>query len=207
MGLYNDQIVPRLIDLACGSGDVGKWRTRCLDGLSGVVVEPGFGSGLNLSHYPQPPDGVTHVYAVDPSLTGRKIAAERVAASPIEVEFIGLDGQAIPLDDNTCDGAALTFTLCTIPEPGRALTELRRVLKPGGQLHFVEHGQAADPGIATWQKRIDPVQKRLFDGCHVSRDHESLIRDAGFEITEIEQRFAKGPKPWSWFYLGRAISP
>ena len=103
MGLYNDQIVPRLIDLACGSGDVGKWRTRCLDGLSGVVVEPGFGSGLNLSHYPQPPDGVTHVYAVDPSLTGRKIAAERVAASPIEVEFIGLDGQAIPLDCTAMD--------------------------------------------------------------------------------------------------------
>lgn len=167
-------------------------------------MEPGFGSGHNLAHYPSE---VTKVFAVDPATLGQKLGAERLAVSSIEVEFVGLDGQSLPLDDNSCDGAALTFTLCTIPDPMAALAELRRVLKPGGAVHFLEHGLAPSPSMQKWQHRIDPVQKRLFDGCHVSRDHRALLRAAGFEIERIEQSYGKGPKPWSFFYLGRAINP
>ncbi len=204
MGIYKEQVLPRLIDKACGTKSVGRWRTRVTEGLSGVVVEPGFGSGNNLEFYPKE---VTRVYAVDPAVVGRKLAADRVAASPVEVEFIGLDGQNIPLDDDTCDAGLLTFTLCTIPDPGAALAELRRVIKPGGALHFVEHGRAQSESVQRWQHRIDPVQRRLFDGCHVSRDHPRLIESAGFEMDWSDAGYADGPKPWSYFHIGRAINP
>jgi len=204
MGLYRDQILPRIIDHACGSSEVAAWRKRCLDGLEGEVVEPGFGSGLNLEHYPT---GVTRVHAIDPAVVGRKLAADRLAASSIEVTFLGLDGQHLPLADNSCDAGVLTFTLCTIPDPQLALAELRRVIKPGGSLRFVEHGLAPTASVQRWQRRIDPVQRRLFDGCHVSRDHPTLIADAGFEITYLEQSYASGPKPWAYFHLGRANNP
>lgn len=204
MGIYAEQLLPRLIDKACGTKSVGRWRARVVEGLSGVVVEPGFGSGNNLAYYPE---AVTKVYAVDPAVVGRKLAADRLAASPVEVEFIGLDGQHIPLDDDTCDAGLLTFTLCTIPDPMAALAELRRVIKPGGALHFVEHGRAESESVRRWQHRIDPVQRRMFDGCHVSRDHPQLITSAGFEMDWADTGYADGPKPWSYFHIGRAINP
>lgn len=203
MGLYRTQVLPRLIDVACGSSEVSAWRKRCLEGLSGEVVEPGFGSGLNLAHYPA---SVTRVHAIDPAVVGRKLAADRVRASAIDVTFLGLDGQQLPLADNSCDAGVLTFTLCTIPDPAQALAELRRVIRPGGKLHFLEHGQAPTERIQRWQRRIDPVQRRLFDGCHVSRDHPALIQTAGFEIDHLEQSYASGPKPWSFFHLGKATN-
>ncbi len=204
MGFYAQQVLPRLVDKACATESVGKWRAKVLAGLEGIVVEPGFGSGSNLPYYP--PE-VSKVYAIDPATLGRKLASDRLEASAIEVEFVGLDGQQIPLDDNSCDGAALTFTLCTIPEPEVALAELRRVIKPGGAVHFVEHGLADDPSMQKWQFRIDPVQKRLFGGCHVSRDHGKLLTEAGFEIDWIEREYASGPKAWSFYHLGRAVNP
>lgn len=204
MGVYRDRVLPRIIDVACGSGSIGEWRSRCLEGLGGVIVEPGFGSGHNLAHYPS---AVTKVYAIDPATLGQTLAADRLAASDIQVDFVGLDGQSIPLDDNSCDGGALTFTLCTIPDPMAALAELRRVIKPGGALHFLEHGLAPEPSMQKWQHRIDPVQRRLFDGCHVSRDHPALLEAAGFNVDSIEQSYAEGPKPWSYFHLGRATNP
>lgn len=204
MGIYRERVLPRIIDRACGSADIEPWRRRAIDGLGGVVVEPGFGSGLNL---PLLPPEVTKLYAIDPAMLGRELAADRLAASPIDVEFIGLDGQSIPLDDDTCDAGLLTFTLCTITDPRQALSELRRVIRRGGSLHFLEHGKAPTERLFRWQKRIDPIQRRIADGCHVSRDHPALIENAGFEIEKVTAGFAKGPKPWSYFYVGRAVNP
>jgi ubiquinone/menaquinone biosynthesis C-methylase UbiE len=204
MGFYGEQILPRLVDKACGTRSVGRWRARVVEGLGGVVVEPGFGSGSNLPYYPTE---VSKVYALDPAVIGRELASDRLAASSVDVEFIGLDGQQIPLEDNSCDAGLLSFTLCTIPEPLVALAELRRVINRGGALHFVEHGLADKEPMQKWQYRIDPVQKRLFGGCHVSRDHGSLLEEAGFEIDWIERDYADGPKAWSFFHIGRAINP
>lgn len=203
MAFYRDKILPRIIDKACGSRGVGKWRTRALEGISGVVVEPGFGSGSNLEYYP---GEVSKVWAVDPALLGRDLAADRIAASEVEVEFVGLDGQNLPLDDNSCDAGVLTFTLCTIPDPAAALAELRRVIKPGGTLHFAEHGIAPEPNIQRWQRWLEPSQKRMFDGCHVTRDHPELIKQAGFEMDWVDAGYADKLKPLSYFYVGRAIN-
>ena len=204
MGWYRDRLLPKIIDRACGTAEIAQWRRRAIDGIAGTVVEPGFGSGLNL---PLLPTEVEKVYAVDPALRGRDLAADRLAASPIDVEFVGLDGQDLPLPDDSCDAALLTFTLCTIPEPDAALGELRRVLKPGGTLHFLEHGKAPSDRVEKWQHRIDPFQRRIADGCHVSRDHPALIEAAGFDIERVTAGYAKGPKPWSYFYVGKAINP
>lgn len=204
MAIYRDKVLPRVIDVACGTKEVAEWRRKAVDGLAGVVVEPGFGSGLNLPWYP--PE-VQRVYAIDPAELGQKLAAERLAESPVEVEFIGLDGQQIPLEENSCDAGLLTFTLCTIPDASQALSELRRVIKPGGRLHFLEHGHSPDDGVAKWQRRIEPVQKRVFDGCHLTRNMPELIADAGFTIDSVDASFAKGPKPLSYFYLGVATNP
>ena len=203
MAIYRDKVLPRVIDVACGTKEVAAYRQRCVEGLAGVVVEPGFGSGLNIPWYP--PE-VERVYAIDPAELGQKLAADRIAASSVDVQFIGLDGQSIPLEDDSCDAGLSTFTLCTIPDAGQALSELRRVIKPGGKLHFLEHGHAPTDGVATWQRRIEPVQKRLFDGCHLTRNMPELIADAGFTIDSLDESYAKGPKPMSYFYLGVATN-
>ncbi|MGO8873846.1 MAG: class I SAM-dependent methyltransferase [Acidimicrobiales bacterium] len=204
MGFYRTHVLPRLVDRACGGAGMRHWRADVTDGLAGRVVEIGFGSGLNVRHYP--PE-VELVFAVEPAEVARRLAAKRIAAGGVSVEHVGLDGQAIPLDDASCDAALSTFTLCTVPDPTRALSELRRVLRPGGRFHFLEHGLAPDPSVARWQHRLDPWQRRLADGCHLTRDAETLVADAGFLIERVEHRYAKGPKPWSWFTLGVAANP
>ena len=141
-------------------------------------MEIGFGSGLNMPAYP--PE-VHLVYAVEPALTARRLAEERIAESHVRVEHVALRGESIPLEDNSCDGALSTFTLCTIPDVGAALAEVRRVLRPGGRFHFLEHGLSPDPSVANWQRRLDPLQKRLADGCHLTRDTPTPLRAAGFE--------------------------
>lgn len=204
MALWRNQILPRCIDLALGTDDVAVWRKKCLQGISGVVVEPGFGSGLNIAHMPS---AVTKVYAVDPAVVGQKLAADRVEASPIEVEYVGLDGQRLPLDDASCDAGLLTFTLCTIPDAPAALAELRRVIRPGGTLHFVEHGAAPDDGVKKWQDRITPLQKRIADGCHLNRPMVDLITDAGFVLEWSEASYVGRPKAVSYFICGVAHNP
>jgi ubiquinone/menaquinone biosynthesis C-methylase UbiE len=181
-----------------------RWRAKVTEGLAGRVVEIGFGSGLNVDFYP--PD-VEVVLAVEPAAVARKLADKRVSRSGVEVEHIGLDGQSIPLDDDSCDGALSTFTLCTIPDATQALAELRRVMRPGARFHFLEHGLAPEPGIAAWQRRLEPWQRRLADGCHLTREPVVLIRESGFTIERVEERYAKGPKPWSWFSAGIATNP
>lgn len=204
MGVYRDQVLPRLIDRACRSQSIGRWRERCAVGLHGVVVEPGFGSGLNLEFYPAE---VSRVLAVDPATLGAELAAGRLAASAVPVEFVGLDGQDLAIETNSCDAALLTFTLCTIPDAHKALSELRRVLRPGAGLHFLEHGRAPTDQMVRWQHRIDPIQRRLFDGCHVSRNHPELIEAAGFEIDWHDSDYDGVRSPWSYFHIGRAVNP
>lgn len=203
MGFYRHHVLPRLVDLACGTPEMKRFRAEALTGLSGTVVEIGFGSGLNVPVYP---DEVEKVYAVEPALTARKLAADRIAASPVEVEHVGLDGQSIPLPDDSCDSALSTFTLCTIPDVERALAELRRVLRPGGTFHFLEHGLAPDASVASWQRRIEPFQKRIADGCHLTRDPAALVAGAGFDLESVATRYASGPRPWSWMTLGVATA-
>ncbi len=204
MGIYRERFLPHLVDKACGSAELARWRERVTEGLSGTVVEIGFGSGLNVPVYP--PE-VTEVFAVEPALVARRLAEGRVAASHARIVHVGLDGQSLPLDDDSCDGALATFTLCTIPDPTVALAELRRVLRPGGRFHFLEHGLAPDARVATWQRRIEPVQRRVADGCHLTRDPVALVADAGFVVERHESRYASGPKPWTWMTEGFASVP
>jgi ubiquinone/menaquinone biosynthesis C-methylase UbiE len=204
VGFYREHVLPRLVERTCGTAELRRWREQVTAGLSGTVVEIGFGSGLNLPAYP--PE-VHHVYAVEPVLTARRLAEERIAASHVTVEHVALRGESIPLDDGSCDGALSTFTLCTIPAVEEALAEVRRVLRPGGRLHFLEHGLSPDPAVATWQRRLEPIQKRVADGCHLTRDSAQLVLAAGFEIERVESRYAKGPKPWTWLTEGAATKP
>lgn len=204
MGLWRERLLPRVVDWSLGTEAVSVWRRKCLHGITGVVVEPGFGSGLNLPHLPP---AVTKVYAVDPAMLGRTLAAKRIEASPVEVQFVGLDGQRLPLDDDSCDAALLTFTLCTIPDHGAALGELRRVVKPGGTLHFVEHGAAPDARVRRWQDRLTPLQRRVADGCHLNRPILELIEAAGFRIEWSESAYVGRPKSASYFIAGVATNP
>jgi ubiquinone/menaquinone biosynthesis C-methylase UbiE len=199
---WTDEVVPRMTDKMLGTRDVMNHRRVAVDGLRGDVLEIGFGSGLNVPLYPA---DVTTVYAVDPSLVGRKLSAERVAASPVPVEFVGLDGAALPLDDASVDTALSTFTLCTIPDAARAVREVHRVLRPGGTFHFLEHGLCPDAGVARWQHRLNGMQRRVAGGCTLDQPIERLIHDAGFEITTLTHDQLAGPsflRPWAYLYEG-----
>ncbi len=204
MGVYEERILPRMVELTCGGKDMAKFRRRTVEGLSGTIVEVGFGSGLNAPVYP--PE-VTEVKAVEPSMLARERSARHTVDTSARVEFVGLDGARLPLEDASCDGALSTFTLCTIPDVHAALAELHRVVRPGGRFHFLEHGRAPDESVRTWQRRLEPIQKRVAGGCHLTRDAEALVSDAGFEIVDLERRYVKGPKPFAYFTLGRAVRP
>ena len=204
MGVYEERILPRMVELTCGGKDMAKFRRRTVEGLSGTIVEVGFGSGLNAPVYP--PE-VTEVKAVEPSMLARERSARHTVDTSARVEFVGLDGARLPLEDASCDGALSTFTLCTIPDVHAALAELHRVVRPGGRFHFLEHGRAPDESVRTWQRRLEPIQKRVAGGCHLTRDAEALVSEAGFEVVDLERRYVKGPKPFAYFTLGRAVSP
>jgi ubiquinone/menaquinone biosynthesis C-methylase UbiE len=204
VGFYEDQVLPRVIDLMLGSKRMGKLRRRALEGLRGTVVEIGFGSGTNVPYYPP---AVEEVYAVDPAMVGRKLAAKRLAASSIPVEFVGLDAAALPLDDASVDNALSTWTLCTIPDVDTALHEVRRVLRPGGHLVFLEHGLSDNPKVARRQHRFDHLQQRFAGGCHLDRDHGALIQNAGFDVEHLDTFVIAGPKIMSFMYAGTARKP
>lgn len=201
MGWYVDRVLPRIVDLALRGDEFDAIRARVCGALAGEVLEVGFGSGLNVPHYPA---AVRRVRAVDPATAGRRLAADRVAASEVPVEYVGLDGEQLPLDDGSVDHVLTTWTLCTIPDVDRALGEMRRVLRPGGSLHFVEHGLAPQPGIARWQHRLTPVQRRVFGGCHLDRPIDALVEGAGFRLTALDTYFAAGPKPFTHLFEGTA---
>ena len=204
MGFYEDRVLPRIINVACGTKELAKYRSRATAGLDGEVLEVGFGSGLNLPFYPP---AVTKVLAVDPATEGRALAAKRLAEFGAPVEFVGLDGADLPLDDDSVDHVVSTMTLCTIPDVSRALLEIRRVLRPDGQLHFLEHGRSDDPKVVVWQDRLNPLQKRLFGGCHLNRAIDRLVDDAGFETVRLDRFLMKGPKTVGTMYEGVAAKP
>ncbi len=201
MAFYEEQVLPRVIDLVLGTKSFGKLRRRALEGVAGTVVEVGFGSGTNLPYYP---DDVTKVLAVDPSATGERLAKKRIAARGLPVDFIGLDGQRLPLDDASVDHAVSTWTLCTIPDAAAALAELHRVLRPGGTLHFIEHGLSDDPKVARRQHRLDGLQQRIAGGCHLDRDHRELLAASPFTVDTIATFAVAGPKTMSFLYAGTA---
>ena len=180
-------------------------RRRVCEGLEGDIVEIGFGSGLNVPFYPS---AVTRVAAVEPADVGWKLADRRVRATSVPVARSGLDGQSLPFEDDSYDAALSTWTLCTIPDAVAALRELRRVLKPGGTLHFLEHGLAPDEPVRRWQSRLEPVQKKLAGGCHLTRPILDLLTSAGFTISEVDVFYEKGgPKIVGADSLGIAVSP
>lgn len=204
MGYYRDHIVPRIVNTACGMKSNEPLRERVCSGLSGRVLELGFGSGLNVPFYPA---GVSGVSAVEPADLGWKLAAERVAAARVPVTRAALDGQALPFPDDSFDTALSTWTLCTIPDIDAALAEVRRVLVPGGTFHFVEHGLAPDPRVQRWQHRLDPIQQRIAGGCHLDRNIRGLIQSAGFGIRDIEVLRGPGPAFFDTQSLGVAVNP
>jgi SAM-dependent methyltransferase len=202
VGFYTEQVLPRLIDVMLGNRSFGEVvRERACAGLHGDVVEIGFGSGLNVPFYP--PE-VTGVWAVEPSGVAMKMAGKRIARAPVPVHAAGLDGERLELPDDRFDCALSTMTLCTIPDVGAALHELRRVLKSGGRFHFAEHGHSPDAKVARRQERFEPWEKRFAGGCHLTRDIPALLTDAGFTIDGLDTFYIKGPKPWSYMYVGRA---
>ena len=206
MGIYTDQVLPRFTNLALGGKDFARLRARVAAGLEGEVLEVGFGSGLNVPHYPP---AVTRVRAVDPATVGRRLAAKRIDASPVPVEFVGFDGESLPLDDHSIDHVLTTWTLCTIPDVDRALGEIGRVLRPGGVFHFLEHGRSPEPKVARWQDRLTPLQRRIAGGCHLNRPIDQLVARSGLEvdIDQIDNYYIKGPGPLGYMFEGTATKP
>lgn len=187
-----------MTDLVLSGAEFDGYRQRATTGLAGRVVEIGFGSGRNLPWYPEEVDSVL---AVEPSELARRMSADRVAAAAATVEYVGLDGESLPIETDSCDGALSTFTLCTVPDHHRALAELRRVVRPGGRVHLLEHGLARNGCVARLQQLFEPVQKRVAAGCHLTRDHLADVHDAGLVVESNEEWYGPGPRFGAALYL------
>jgi SAM-dependent methyltransferase len=204
MGFYDERVLPYLMNFACGSKSSGPERARVCQGLQGDVVEIGFGSGHNIPYYPK---DVVRVAAIDPAGTSWQLASNRMKSTNVPVQWSGLDGESLPFPDASYDSALSTFTLCTIPDANKALLELRRVLKPGGTFHFLEHGLSPDESIQQWQRRLEPINKRVLGGCHLTRPIVQMISDAGFTVVDVDAFYEKGaPKFAAAISLGVATS-
>jgi ubiquinone/menaquinone biosynthesis C-methylase UbiE len=201
MDFYERWILPPLLDLVMRRKDLTKYRRAVVAAAHGRVLEIGVGSGLNFPLYGKQ---VELVYGIDPSPRLLSIARRRAAASGIPVELLLGSATAIPLADNSVDTIVMTWTLCSIPDPLAALREMRRVLKPDGNLCFVEDGLSPEPGVERWQRRLTPPWRRIAGGCHLDRKMDNLIRQAGFDLTNLHQGYAPGPRAMSYMYQGCA---
>ena len=202
MGIYDRYFLPHIIHLACGVSPVAKQRQKVVPLARGRVLEIGLGSGLNLPFYDA--GKVEKLWGLDPSEGMNAKAARRVARAPFEVEVIGLPGDEIPLDDDSMDTVLVTYTLCTIPDAVAALRQMRRVLKPGGELIFCEHGAAPDEAVRRWQDRLNPGWGKISGGCNLNRAIPDLIGQGGFAIKGLETMYIPGLKPLSFNYWGTA---
>ena len=200
MGFYRDIVLPRLCDAAMSNWRLEPYRARIVGAAEGRVLEIGAGSGLNLPLYAK----ATDVLALEPDPGLIEMARRAARAAPRPVAFLEASAERIPLADKTVDTVVSTWTLCTIPHAALALQEMRRVLKPGGRLLFVEHGLAPTPGVQKWQHRLTPVWKRISGGCHLDRPIDALVREGGFRLEALQTGYAPGPKVMTWFYEGGA---
>ena len=198
--VWDERVLPRLADMSLRGREIGELREPTCAGLVGRVLELGFGSGLNVRWYPP---AVTSVTAIEPSDAGWSISAKRRARTSLPIERAGLDGQRLDLPDDSHDSALVTFSLCTIPDPLLALREARRVVREGGRLHVLEHGVAPEESVRRWQRRLEPLQRAVAGGCHLTRDIPALVEGAGWRVQELERAYLPGPavaRPWTYGY-------
>jgi ubiquinone/menaquinone biosynthesis C-methylase UbiE len=203
-GVWNRHLLPRVTALACSDRATDRWREQAFAHVSGDVLEVGFANGTDLVHYPA---SVRRVYAVEPSDVAWRKAAGRIEDFGRPVERIGLDGAVLPLPDDSVDAVVSAYTMCTIPDLEAALAEMRRVLRPGGSLHFVEHGLSPDTDVAERQHRWTPRWGVVAGGCHLDRDIPALVEEAGFNLSDLETLYMPGPgfaRPFAWLSIGRA---
>jgi SAM-dependent methyltransferase len=203
MGWWSDRVVPHVNDLALRGREIGELRAQACEGLYGRVLELGFGSGLNIRWYPE---AVTQVDAVEPAELAWQLSADRRLETSIPIGRIGRNAEQIHVGPDRYDAALVTFTLCTIPDAEAALREVYRVLKPGASLHFLEHGLSDDPKVITWQYRLEPMQRLVAGGCHLTRDPAELAERAGLLVKMVERGpLPGGPKAWTFGYFGEAV--
>lgn len=202
MSFYNTIILPRLCNLAMRHRHLVPYRRRTVSMANGHVLEIGIGSGLNLPFYPS---GISSIQGLEPSPRLITMAQQSAARAALPVSFIEGSAEAIPLDNASIDTVVTTWSVCTIPHADRALAEMRRVLKPGGQLLFVEHGTGPDASVRRWQNRLTPLWSKISGGCHLNRPIQTLVEQADFDLAHIETGYMKGPKPMTFMYQGRAV--
>ena len=198
--LWDERVLPRLMDASLRGREIGEVRAQVCTGLAGRVLEIGFGSGLNVRWYP---DAVTSVTAVEPSDAGWQISERRRERSRVPIERGGLDGQLLELPDDSHDCALVTFSLCSIPDPVLALREARRVVRPGGRLHVLEHGVSPQESVRRWQRRLEPVQRALAGGCHLTRDIPGLVTESGWDVEDLREDCLPTPRvgrAWTYGY-------
>lgn len=202
MGFYSNLIVPYCIDLTMSGSDLEQYRQKLLADVSGEILEIGFGTGLNLPHYPQEVEKIT---TIDPNPGMQKLARSRIAKSSIAVDYKVLNGESLPMEDETFDSVVCTWTLCSIPKVEQALYQVHRLLKPEGKFYFIEHGLSKDPNVRVWQNRLTPIQRVIADGCHLNRKINELVRQQ-FDNVTIEQFYApKLPRVIGYMYRGIAV--
>lgn len=201
MGFYEKRIVPWLLDLAMRNRRLAGYRLQVVGAARGRVLEIGVGSGLNLLLYGPT---VESVCGIDPSSELLRRAGARIADAQVPVSLVRASAEQLPFGDAAFDTLVMTWVLCSVPEPGAALAEMRRVLKPGGRLFFVEHGLAPEPRTVRWQRRLTPYWRRIGGGCHLDRRMDELIRAAGFRVETLATGYMPGPKPWTFMYRGQA---
>lgn len=201
MHWYDRHILPWLIDFGCGLPMVQARRRALVPQARGKVLEIGMGTGRNLPFYDR--SQITQLVGVDPALQMHSLAQRRSDQAGLDVELVGLTAERLPLPDESFDTVVCTYTLCSIPNPVAALREVWRVLKPGGQFLFCEHGRAPDASVARWQRRIQPLWTPMMGGCHLDRDVPALLREAGLQAV-LDQGYLPGPKVLTYHYWGRA---
>jgi ubiquinone/menaquinone biosynthesis C-methylase UbiE len=202
MGFYDQHLLPRLVHFTCGLKPAMKQRQKVVPLAYGKVLEIGIGSGLNIPYYDA--SRVQHLWGLDPSAEMWAIAQKNAEEHHLEAEFIQSGAETIPLPSRSADTVVMTYTMCTIPEVEPALAEIRRVLKPGGQLLFCEHGQAPDDNVRRWQNRLNPVWRKLAGGCNLNRPIRDLLEEAGFNSPDLQTMYIPGWKPACFNYWGRA---